>query len=125
MDNKPEQNESLWLLTASPSIWAGHFLFSYITVAIYCEKFAVSGESLGTARIAISVCTVVALLAIILFGWIGLKRHRFGNEEIPHDDDTPHDRHRFIGFATLLLSALSFVATVFVALTLVFIGDCT
>ncbi len=124
MKEKPEQNESLWRIIASPLIWAGHFLFSYITAAVYCAKFASGGQPLGPARVAIGVYTVVALAAIVGMGWSGLKSHRFAGETVPHDDDTPGDRHRFLGFATLLLSALSFVATVYVALTLVFIRDC-
>ena len=36
-----------------------------------------------------------------------------GNATLPHDDDTPEDRHRFLGFAALLLSALSAVAVIY------------
>jgi hypothetical protein len=36
----PEANESLWLLVASPVIWAAHFLLCYGTAAVWCAKVA-------------------------------------------------------------------------------------
>jgi len=47
-----------------------------------------------------------------------------GSATLPHDDDTPEDRHRFLGFATLLLSALSAVAVLYAGLVAVFIRSC-
>lgn len=120
----PASSDSLWLLTLAPSIWAAHLLLSYATAAIWCEKYAGTNGSLGGARIAIGVYTIVALAGISFVGWIGHRRHSFGNGSLPHDDDTPEDRHRFMGFATLLLAVLSGVATLFVAAVAVFIGNC-
>jgi hypothetical protein len=57
-------------------------------------------------------------------GGIGFRRHRLGSAELPHDDDSPEDRHRFLGFSTFLLSALSAVAVVYSALAAVFIETC-
>jgi hypothetical protein len=82
------------------------------------------GGSLATTRLAILVYTLVSLLAIGIVGWIGYRRHRFGSATLPHDDDTPEDRHRFLGFATLLLSALSAVAVLYAGLVAVFIRSC-
>lgn len=124
MSTKPEQNESLWMLTVSPTIWAMHFLASYLTAAIWCAKFTGPDRSLATARAAIGIYTAIALVGIGATGWIAYRRHRFGNKPLPHDADTPEDRHRFLGFSTLLLSGLSAIATIFVALTIVFIGSC-
>jgi hypothetical protein len=45
-------------------------------------------------------------------------------ETTPHDADTIQDRRRFLAYATLLLSGLSFVATLFVALPAVFFASC-
>ena len=124
MNRLHEKNESLWILTVSPTIWAAHFLLSYLTAAVWCAKVAGRDGSLGTVRVAIAVYTVLALLGIGITGWIGYRRHSFGEGETPHDYDTPEDRHRFLGFATLLLSALSAVATLYVALAAVFLGTC-
>ena len=120
MKSVAEEKESLWLLIVSPTIWALHFLASYITAAIWCAKFASRYGSLEPVRWAIGVYTVVALTGIGLNGWGGYRRHRYGGETVPHEADTPEDRHRFMGFATTLLAALSAVATVFAALVVVF-----
>lgn len=120
----PEAKESLWLLTASPVIWAAHFLLCYGTAAVWCAKVVGAGGSLETARIAIFIYTLVALAAIGVIGWIGYRRHSFAKADVPHDDDTPEDRHRFLGFATFLLSALSAVAVIYAALVAVFVRSC-
>ncbi len=119
-----ESRQSLWLLTTSPAIWGAHFLLSYITASIWCAKVADPNNSFGSVRAAIVVYTVVALAGIGIIGWIGYRRHSYGASSAPHDDDTPEDRHRFLGFSTLLLSALSAVAVVYAALVVVFFKDC-
>lgn len=124
MAELPEKKESLWILTFSPAIWAAHFLLSYVTAAIYCAKVAGRTGSLGSARTAIIVYTVLALIGILITGWSGLRKHKIGDTTLPHDFDSPEDRHRFLGFATLLLSVLSAIATIYVALTIIFINTC-
>ena len=119
-----EQHESLWRLAASPLLWAAHLLASYCTAAVFCEKFASGAGSLANVRVAIALFTLVALAAIGAVGWRGYRRHRYGDVNTPHDFDSPEDRHRFLGFATLLLSGLSAVAVVYQALPAVFIGSC-
>jgi hypothetical protein len=111
----------LWLLVLAPALWAAHFIASYAVAAIWCGRFAGAFE---TVRATIVVFTVVALAGIVLVGAIGLRRHRLGSAPLPHDDDTPEDRHRFLGFATLLLSALSAVAVIYAAMAAVFIETC-
>ena len=124
MNQTDEKRESLWILTIAPAIWAAHFLLSYITAAIWCAKVAGRDGSLDPARIAVAVYTAVALLGILAIAAIGWRRHTYGAATVPHDFDTPEDRHRFLGFATLLLAALSFVATAYVALAALFLESC-
>ena len=124
MTETAEKNQSLWLLAASPIIWAAHFMLSYITASIWCAKLAGPEKSLGEVRVAIIVYTALALVGIGFIGWVGHRRHSYGHASLPHDADTPEDRHRFLGFATLLLSALSAVAVIYAALVVVFIGSC-
>ena len=119
----PEREESLWILVAPPSIWGAHFLLSYVAAAIYCAKSAGPETTLEPIRITIAILTVVALAGIGFIGWFGFQRHREG-AETPHDEDTPMSRRRFLGFATLLLSALSAIATIYVALAAVFLETC-
>jgi hypothetical protein len=120
----PERNESLWVLIISPIIWTTHFLLCYLTAAIWCAKVAGRYGTLDGVRIAIVVYTVLALIGIGITGWLAFRRHSFGTATVPHDFDTPEDRHRFLGFATLLLSGLSGVGILYVALVAVFIGTC-
>jgi hypothetical protein len=124
MTETAEKNQSLWLLTLSPVIWAAHFLLSYGTASVWCAKVAGPGGSLGGVRVAIVIYTLVALAGIGIVGWIGYRRHSHGDASVPHDDDTPEDRHRFLGFSTLLLSALSAVAVIYAALVVLFFRSC-
>lgn len=120
----PEQASELWALAAGPGAWAAHFLLSYATAAVWCAKVARGGGTLAGARLAIAGYTVVALAAIAVAGWRGLRRHRRPGGATPHDDDTPEDRQRFLGFAAALLAGLSAVATIFTALAAAFFGSC-
>ena len=120
----PESRASLWLLTAGPATWAVHFLLSYVTAAIWCAKAATEAAPLGAARIALVAYTVVALVAIAALGWRSWRQHRWGEAELPHDAASAGDRHRFLGFATLLLCGLGFVAVLYSAMAIVFVGSC-
>jgi hypothetical protein len=75
-------------------------------------------------RVMIAIYTAVALIGIGLNGWAGWRRHTFGSSTLPHDYDSPEDRHRFLGFATFLLAVLSAIATIFVASVTLFFADC-
>ena len=119
-----ERDENLWVLTFSPAIWALHFLLSYVTAAIWCAKVAGRDGSLATIRLRIVLYTAAALVGIGLNAWRGFRRHRFGYARTPHDRDTPEDRYRFLGLATLLLASLSAIATIYVAITAAVFGTC-
>src|SRR5688572_13803265 len=97
MEVLAEKKESLWRLIVSPTIWGAHLMLSYITAAIFCAKYAGSDGSLAPVRWAIGIYTAIALLGIIWNGFDGFRRHRYGSATLPHDDDTPADRHRFLG----------------------------
>jgi hypothetical protein len=123
---------SLWLLTVAPTIWATHLLLCYVTAAIWCAKANSPGAPLAGSRSAITWYTVVALVGIVVIGWEGLRRHSYpstmpgtaGSEATTHDLDSPEDRHRFLGFATLLLSGLSAVAVVYAAFAATLFDTC-
>lgn len=121
----PERRETLWLLALGPTLWMLYFLLSYATAAIWCAKVAGRDGSLEGARITIGIYTVLTLIGIGIVIWRGFRKHTFGTATVPHDFDTPADRHRFLGFATVLLGGLSVVATLYVALAVVFIDSCT
>jgi hypothetical protein len=128
---RPLDAGSLWLLTAAPTIWAAHLLLSYVTGAIWCAKFAGSVGTLGAVRTAVAWYTLVALVAIVAIGVEGFRRHRYpaqagkgGTEATTRDLDTAEDRHRFLGFATLLLAGLSAVAVIYAAMAATFFETC-
>jgi hypothetical protein len=121
---RPLDKGSLWLLTIAPTIWAVHLLLSYVTSAIWCAKVAGPASSLGSVRAAVAWYTGIALVGIAVVGWEGLRRHRHGTEATTHDLDSPEDRHRFLGFATLLLAGLSAVAVLYAALAATFFETC-
>ena len=76
------------------------------------------------ARVALIAYTVVALAVIVAVGWRSWRQHQWGDAELPHDAASAGDRHRFLGFATLLLCGLGFVAVVYSALAIGLIGTC-
>ncbi|MHC1764073.1 MAG: hypothetical protein AB9869_07185 [Verrucomicrobiia bacterium] len=123
MKELPEEKESLWRLIVSPTVWAVHFLLCYITAAIWCAKRGADATLFGV-RIAIAVYTVLAIAVVAWNGWDGYRRHRLGNAKLPHDFDSPEDRHRFLGFATLLLALLSGVAILYAAMVAIFLWNC-
>lgn len=125
-DETHESRQNLWLLIVAPTLWAGHFLLSYTTAAVWCAKFGNTNASLGPVRIAIGIYTVLALAGIVWSGWDAWRRHRHRIPGEPRTTafDTSADRHRFLGFATLLLAGLSFVATVFVGIVVLYFQDC-
>jgi hypothetical protein len=112
------------MLTIAPTIWAAHLLLCYVTAAIWCAKYAMPGGALDGVRTAIAWYTVVALVGIAVVGWEGFRRHSFGMEANTHDLDSPGDRHRFLGFATLLLSGLSAVAVIYAAFAATLFETC-
>lgn len=119
-----ERNRELWLLAASPAIWALHLMASYATVAIWCAKRFTADGSLAAARTAVAAYSAVALLGIVAVGWRALRRYRMGGEAGSRHADSAADRQRFLGFATVLLSGLSVVAVLYAALTIIFLRDC-
>lgn len=126
MAELPEHEESLWGVAAAPAMWALHFVLAYGTAALWCGKLGPRDGSLTPARIAIGIYTVIALVAVVWIGWRGYKRHSLGGAQpgVPHDRDTPEDRHRFLGFTTLLLAGLSALAIIYEALVIILIRSC-
>lgn len=110
----PENKLYLLMLAAGPAIWMGHLLLTYATASVWCAKVAGPGGPIGSVPAFVAWYSVVALAGIGAVGWSGYRRHRHGSEAVPHDMATAGDRHRFLGFAALLLAGLSAVATLYV-----------
>jgi hypothetical protein len=118
----PKEVESLWTLFTAPIVWALHFIVCYSAAAVYCAK--VSDNGFDTLRLTLGVVTLLALAVIALAAWLAWRQWGFGIQDPPHDAPTDHSRTLFQGFATLLLSGLSFIAVLYGALPLLFIEGC-
>ena len=119
----PEVRGGLFLIVAPPTAWTVHFLASYLTAAIWCEKFVTANGSAEGVAWLIFLYTAVALPIIGYLGWRGYCRSQ-GRKPDDAEADGRGDRYRFLGFASLLLAGLSAVATVYTALVAVFVPTC-
>ena len=124
MTRTAESRQRLWIVPGPLVVWSLHFMLCYITAAIWCGRVAGRLGALGGARTAIAVYTVVALLAILGIAWLGYRAQALGDTHPPHDADSAADRHRFLGYATLLIAGLSTVAVIYSAMAAVFIRTC-
>lgn len=120
----PKQVETLWTLFTAPVIWALHFLSCYVGAAIYCAKRSELAFGFEAVRIGIAGATVLALAVIVASAWLAWRQWGFGTDDPPHDEPTRYDRTLFQGFATLLLSGLSLIGVIYVALPPLFITEC-
>ena len=111
---------SLWTLIVPPTVWAAHFLFSYLWAALRCAKVGQFAEF----PTLYAVGTVMALVVILAAGAVAWVQQRTPGDDPPHEQGTDVDRLRFLAKSTLLLAGLSFVAVIFTAAPVVFLTDC-
>ncbi|MEH3048415.1 hypothetical protein [Sphingomonas adhaesiva] len=111
---------TLWTLIVPPGVWAVHFLFCYLWVAVSCAKLG----AFPRFTTAFLIGTGVALAIIAASGWVAWIQSRTPGDPPPHDEGTDIDRLRFLAHATMLLAALSFVAVVFTAAPALMLTDC-
>ena len=119
-----EPRQGLWELTVGPAIWAGHFLASYMVAAVWCGN-AGAHARFGTMTAVFAVATAGALVAVAWVAWDGWTRYNHGEAVPSHHKDTPEDRHRFLGLATLLLAVLSAVSIVYTAVAVAMLRGCS
>jgi len=122
-DGTRRLRHTLWALVASPTLWTLHFLFCYVYASVRCAKEG-RLEPLDDVRLAIAIATAVSLLLVAVCGSIAWRETLIEGDPPPHQESTDEDRLRFLAVATMLLSALSFVAIMFTALPAFVFGDC-
>ena len=116
---------SLKPLAWSPTLWAIHFLVCYVGAAIYCAKTGGPMVPIEPVRDLVWIATAVALAGIFANGVWAYREGRFYEDDAPgYHDDSLAERRRFLCYATVLLSGLSFVGTIFVAMPALFIETC-
>jgi hypothetical protein len=119
-----EPRHGLWALTVGPGIWAAHFLASYVAAAVWCGN-AGAHARFGSVTMLFAAGTVVSLAAVVWVGWGGWTRYNDGEAVPSHHKDSPEDRHRFLGLATLLLAALSAVSILYTAVAVAMLRGCS
>jgi hypothetical protein len=124
MSTNSRHDSSLWGLIIPPCIWATYFLLTYATASIWCAKMAAPGGSFDQLRISIGIYSTIALAGIVLIGWNAYRTRSSGKGASTHED-APEDRRQFLSFATLLLSVLSAVATIYTSFVLLFFRSCS
>ncbi len=124
MTTPSEYRLGLWLILAAPTVWAAHFLLSYVTAAVWCAKLAGPEGSLDGARAAIAVYTLIAVAAIGVIAALGYRHRPKETTPVPEGDSDGPGIARFLGAATLLLCALSLLATLYAALVALLIEAC-
>jgi hypothetical protein len=115
----------LWRVIAPLILWALHFLFCYVWVAIYCEK-AGRAAQLGDARTAVAWATVAVLFIIVLnmASLWRIRRRSLTDDDFEFEHNSPEERHRFLGHMGLMLSVLSVVGVIYVAAPIFMLGTC-
>jgi len=115
----------LWRVIISPTIWALHFLACYVAAAIYCEKMG-RDAPLDDIRLLVITVTVVALGGIF-WSTLGLWRvhdRSLTDDDFEYEHNTPEERHRFLSHVALMLSILSAVAVIYVAIPMLYLESC-
>lgn len=115
-----ELKVTLWTLIVPPTVWAAHFIFCYLWVAISCAR---TGQ-FPRFPVAFTIGTGVALAIIAGSGAIAWVQSRGPGDPAPHEQGTDVDRLRFIATATFMLAGLSFVAVLFTAVPALLLTDC-
>ncbi|WP_375271196.1 hypothetical protein [Sphingomonas sp.] len=115
-----ERRVTLWTLIVPPTVWAVHFMFCYLWVAVSCAKLA----SFARFPVAFAAGTLVALAIIVASGVVAFLQSRTPGDPPPHDESTGVDRTRFLATATLLLAGLSVVGVLFTAAPALMLTDC-
>lgn len=115
----------LWKVIAAPVIWAFHFLFCYVVVAIHCEK-AGRGTSLDPVRGWVIWATVAALagIAVLIARVWRVRARSVTDNDFRFEHNSPEERHRFLSHVALMLSVLSIVAVLYVMIPVLYLETC-
>lgn len=115
----------LWRVILAPTVWSLHFLVCYVGAAIYCEKIG-REAALDPVRVLVVLATAVGL-AVVGVSTRGLWRVRgrsLTDDDFDYEHNSPEERHRFLSHVALMLSALSAIGMLYVALPVFLLGSC-
>lgn len=114
----PFRSDSLLAMIAGPTVWTVHFLACYVTVSLACAAGS-AGPVLPTI-VAVTAASLVLLAGIGLAAWRRWRAVR-GSKQVRGQDAavTP-----FLALVTLMLSVLSAIAVLWVALPSAMLPSC-
>ena len=115
----------LWRVIFAPTVWSLHFLVCYIGAAIYCEKLG-REAALDPVRLLVMLATAVGLVLVGLStrGLWRVRGRSLTDDDFDYEHNSPEERHRFLSHVALMLSALSAIGMIYVALPVFLLGSC-
>lgn len=120
-----EEQDSLWRLALSPTLWALHFVICYGATTVFCADHILGVDYLSTLRLGIGLLTIAVLAAIVWLGWGAWRQWDVVRDrEWENDAGNNEDRHQFMGHAAFLLSLISAVGVIYVSLPVLLIASC-
>lgn len=120
-----EEAGNLLLITAAPVAWALHFVIVYAAAAVVCANFASAPDAVPLLRAAITVLTFIALAVIGFVAWRSWRQWDFLDDyDYKHERALAEHRHEFLGHASFLLSIISFIGVIYVAMPALLLESC-
>ncbi|WP_181373072.1 hypothetical protein [Massilia glaciei] len=112
----------MFTLTSVPVIWSIHFLFCYVIVSLACTAGTKRAVLFGLSVVEAGV-GIATLLAVALLSYIGVISHArwIGSAQQASGDGRAE---RFCGLCTMLLSILSILVVLWVALPVALLPPC-
>lgn len=125
MQRAHETGTGLWRVLAPLTVWAAHFLIVYVGAAVFCAKSG-RAATLDPVGLFVAAATLAALAAIGAIAWSTAKRWGVSiiDGDLRYDRPAVEERHRFLSHMTLMLSGLSAIAVIYVAIPAIFMKAC-
>lgn len=120
--------DNLLSLIGGPLVWVVHFLGIYILTAVACAHDFFQAELLGIRVVPLvgGALTLLAVIVILDGGSVAWRRWRDrpGGELPPHDGPDVASRRRFMAYAGLLLTGISFLAVIWETIPILIFDTC-
>jgi hypothetical protein len=115
----------LWRVILAPAVWSAHFLVCYVGAAIYCAKLG-REAALDPVRVLVVLATLAGLCAVGMStrGVWRVRGRSLTDDDFDYEHNSPEERHRFLSHVALMLSALSAIGMIYVALPVFLLGSC-
>ena len=120
------ERDSLLGMVGAPIVWAVHFVTVYVLVSLACAFRFAEGRVLGIGIVPflIGIATLIAVILITMLARLGYRRWRQTEADRRRMDPDLWERRRFMALTALLLSGLSLIATIWVAVPVALIEPC-